>query len=168
MGAVAGLVAVILAVVGASYEVVMAHRPYPAREGPLITHDAPDSVATVLWVDDHPSNNQREAEVLKRHRIAVHVAESTDDALKLLAMNSYQLVISDLGRGEDRLAGLRMIQLMKQRGISVPVLIYTVQPPDPARRVAQRELVIGAGAADLAVTPREALEKAFGRLAPTR
>ena len=131
-----------------------------------VTHDSPDAVATILWVDDHPSNNSAEIAALKKRRIAVHLTESTDDALKLLAMNSYRLVISDLGRGEDRLAGLRMIQAMKKRGITVPVLVYTVRPKERFRQEAQRRLVAEAGAVDVAVTPEEVRAKALARLAP--
>lgn len=160
------LFAVLLLVAGAVY---VAGRSAP---GPIlgdnepITHDSPDAVATILWVDDHPSNNSDEIAVLKKHHIAVHLTQSTDDALKLLAMNSYRLVISDLGRGEDRLAGLRMIQAMKNRAIKVPVLIYTVRPRDRVRQEAQRRLVWQAGAADVAVTPDEVEAKALARLVP--
>jgi DNA-binding response OmpR family regulator len=137
------------------------------RSSPPITHDAPDAQATILWVDDHPSNNELEIAAFKQHRIAVHLAESTEDALKLLAMNRYPLVISDLGRGEDRLAGLNMIGALKQRGIRVPVVIYTVRPQDRAGQKAQRQMVADAGAADLAVTPQEVRAKVLKRLTPS-
>ena len=127
----------------------------PIRQTPPITNDASDAVATILWVDDHPSNNALEVEALRRDRIAVHLAESTDDALKLLSFNRYKLVVSDLGRGEDRLAGLRMIDAMKQRGVAVPVLIYTVRPKDPNGVGMLRRLAADSGAAGVAVTPQE-------------
>jgi DNA-binding response OmpR family regulator len=137
----------------------------PVRSTPPITHDSPDARATILWVDDHPSNNQLEIAAFKQHGIAVHLARSTEDGLKLIAMNRYPLVISDLGRGEDRLAGLKMIEAMKQREITVPVVIYTIRPKDRAGQDAQRRLVADAGAADLAVTPLEVRAKVLKRLA---
>lgn len=135
----------------------------PIRQTRPITNDAPDAVATILWVDDHPSNNRLEVAEFRKRRLAVHLAKSTDDAMNLLAMNHYELVISDLGRGEDRLAGIRMIGAMKKRDIRVPVLIYTMRPEDPAGQAAQRKLVALAGASDLAVTPREVRDKVLGR-----
>lgn len=132
---------------------------------PLITHDAPDAVATILWVDDHPSNNRLQIDEFKQDGIAVHLAETTEDALNLVSMNRYDLVISDLGRGEDRLAGLKMIQAMRQRGRTAPVVIYTVRPKDRAGIQAQQQLVADAGATDLAVTPQEVRSKVRGRLA---
>jgi DNA-binding response OmpR family regulator len=139
--------------------------PIESREVPLITHDAPNAVATILWVDDHPSNNRPQVAALKQDRIAVHLAETTEDALKLLAMNRYDLLISDLGRGEDRLAGLKMIKAIRQRGNTVPVVIYTVRPKDRAGQVAQRQLAAEAGAADLVVTPQEVRAQVRKRLA---
>lgn len=138
-----------------------------AREGPLLTHDSPDAVATILWVDDHPSNNRGHVAEFKRNRIAVHLAETTDDAMKLLAMNHYDLVVSDLGRGEDRLAGLKMTKALRQRGDTVPVVIYTLRPKDADGQRAQREMVAEAGASGLAVTPEEIRADVFRRLAPT-
>jgi DNA-binding response OmpR family regulator len=158
---IAATVAVVLLAAGLS------QRPIAIRSTPPLTHDAPDALATILWVDDHPSNNKLEIAAFKQHRIAVHVAESTADALKLVAMNRYPLLISDLGRGEDRLAGLKMIEAMKQRGLSVPVIIYTVRPNDRAGQEAQRQMVADAGAADLAVTPQEIRRKVLSRLAPS-
>jgi DNA-binding NtrC family response regulator len=127
----------------------------PIRQTLPITNDASDAVATILWVDDHPSNNALEVEALRRNRVAVHLAESTDDALKLLAFNRYRLVVSDLGRGEDRLAGLRMIGAMKQRRMTVPVLIYTVRPKGANGLDTLRRLATESGAAGVAVTPQE-------------
>lgn len=126
-----------------------------------VLHDAPGATAHILWVDDHPANNKAEVATFRARRIAVHLAETTEDALELMAMNRYQLIISDLGRGEDRLAGVKMITAMRQRQLNMPVLIYTVRPADPAGSQAQRRLVARGGAADLAVTPQEVRRKAL-------
>jgi DNA-binding response OmpR family regulator len=167
----AGVVAVVLLVIllaaGGIMALASSHRTVAIRNTPPVTNDPPDALATILWVDDHPSNNRLEVAAFKEHRIAVHLAESTEDALKLVAMNRYPLVISDLGRGEDRLAGLKMIEAMKQRGIPVPVVIYTVRPNDSAGQEAQRQMVADAGAADLAVTPQEVRSKVLKRLRPS-
>jgi len=166
----AAVVAVTLLVILSATAGVMAlnsgHAVVAIRSTPPITHDAPDALTTILWVDDHPTNNRLEIAAFKQQRIAVHLAESTVDALKLVAMNRYPLVISDLGRGEDRLAGLKMIEAMKQRGIAVPVVIYTMRPKDRAGQEAQRRMIADAGAADLAVTPQEVRAKVLKRLAP--
>lgn len=162
-GAVAALALVAAATILLQQEGIFG---VPVRQSPPVGNDRPDATATLLWVDDHPANNRLEVAAFKRRRLAVHLAESSEDALKLLAMNRYQLVISDLGRGDDRLAGLKMIGEMKRRDIAVPVLIYTMRPKEPAGQVAQRTMVFDGGAADLAVTPHEVRAKVIARLAP--
>lgn len=155
---VAFLLPLCLVLVTAAIFLFAAGRPgqsVPVRQSAPITNDAPNAIATILWVDDHPSNNTLEVEDLRNQRIAVHLADSTGDALKLMAINRYQLVISDLGRGDDRLAGLRMIGAMKQHGMTLPVIIYTVRPKERHGEQALRQLAAQAGAAGLAVTPQE-------------
>lgn len=125
------------------------------RAGPPITADAPDAIGRVLWVDDHPQNNIYEKRFFEERRIVVHNAISSTDALKLLAINHYDVVISDMGRGEDRLAGVRLVEEMRTRGNDTPLVIYTVRPNEPERQTAQRNLVAEAGAQGLAVTPQE-------------
>ncbi len=158
---------VILAVTGSILAFAPSGRPVPIGRTPPVTHDAPGALATILWVDDHPSNNRLEIAAFRQRRLAVHLAESTADALKLMAMNRYSLLISDLGRGEDRLAGLKMIAALKERRMTVPVIIYTIRPTDRAGQEAQRRMVAAAGAVDLAVTPQEARAKVLARLRPS-
>jgi DNA-binding response OmpR family regulator len=137
--------------------------PTAVRTERPTTNDAADAVATILWVDDHPANNRAEIALFRQRRIAVHLAESSADAAKLIGMNDYALIISDLGRGEDRLAGLKMTQALRQRGVTVPVIIYTMRPSDPAGQAAQRKMVADAGASDLALTPAEVRAKVLSR-----
>lgn len=125
------------------------------RQTPPITGDAPDAVGQLLWVDDHPQNNIYEKRFFEEHRIAVHPVTGSTDALKLLAMYDYEVVISDMGRGEDRLAGVRLVEQMRARGDQTPAIIYTVRPDGEAAQQAQRNLVAEAGAQGVAVTPKE-------------
>lgn len=125
------------------------------RDGPPLIADAPDAIGRILWVDDHPSNNAYEKRFFEDHRIAVHEALGTDDAFRLLAMNDYDVVISDMGRGDDRLAGVRMTEQLRRRGNMIPVVIYTIRPDREDQQIAQRNLVSEAGAQSLAVTPQE-------------
>jgi DNA-binding response OmpR family regulator len=125
------------------------------RSEPPVTADAPDAIGRVLWVDDHPQNNIYEERLFEEHRIVVHNATSSADALKLLSMNHYDVVISDMGRGEDRLAGVRLVEEMRASGNDTPFVIYTVRPKSVEQQDAQRNLVAEAGAQGVAVTPQE-------------
>ena len=127
----------------------------PIRSAPPMLGDAPDAIGRVLWVDDHPQNNIYEKRFFEDHRIAVHTVTGSVDAFRLLAMYDYDVVISDMGRGEDRLAGLRLAEQMRERGDKTPLIIYTLRPDGAAAQKAQRELVAEAGAQGVAVTPQE-------------
>lgn len=125
------------------------------RTTPPLTGDAPDAIGRLLWVDDHPQNNIYEERLFENHRIAIHAVTSSADALRLLAMYDYTVVISDMGRGEDRLAGLRLAEQMRANGDETPLVIYTIRPDGAVAQQAQRNLVAEAGAQGVAVTPEE-------------
>lgn len=58
----------------------------------------PSRVARVLWIDDRPANNEYERSWLRRHGIVFDNVVSTGEALEQLAAESYDLVLTDLGR----------------------------------------------------------------------
>lgn len=143
----------------------------PFRSEPPMIADAADAVGRLLWVDDHPQNNIYEARFFENHRIAVHNVTGSADALRLLAMYDYTLVVSDMGRGEDRLAGLRLAGEMRRRGDDTPLIIYTLRPDGAEAQRAQREMVAEAGAQGVVVTPQEVRSvvlKLFGNPPPRR
>lgn len=169
----AGGAAALLAIVGGA--IVLGQPTDPAavpfrKEAPL-TGDAPDAVGRLLWVDDHPENNIYEKRYFENHRIAVHNVVGSADALRLLAMYDYHVVISDMGRGEDRLAGLKLAHQMRAQGDRTPLLIYTVRPDGAEAQRAQREMVADAGAQGVVLTPEEVRSvvlKLFGNPQPRR
>ncbi|MET0324165.1 MAG: response regulator [Ilumatobacteraceae bacterium] len=86
-------------------------------------------VGRILWVDDKPRNNINERSVLEQMGMRIDLATSTSEALAALQRNRYDLVISDLGRVEGGTfvadAGGQLLDAMKARGDSSPVIIYT-------------------------------------------
>ena len=141
----------------------------PVREAPPKTGDAPDAIGTMLWVDDNPENNALETQLFEERRIAVHPVESTDDALRLLSMYDYRVVISDMGRGDDRLAGLRLAEQMRAQGDRTPLYIYTVRVDGIEAQQAQLAMARQAGAQGVRVTPeaiRETVLDLFGNPSP--
>ncbi|GAB2509955.1 hypothetical protein GCM10027084_26460 [Pseudoxanthomonas sangjuensis] len=118
---------------------------------PLRT-ESPDTTGRILWVDDNPGNNERHRRLFEQRKIAVYNATNNVDALSLLAMKRYSLVISDMGRGRGRepLAGLKLLQEMRRRGDRTPFYVFTFEAPDDLRR-----LVAEAGGQGLADDPQE-------------
>jgi CheY-like chemotaxis protein len=88
----------------------------------------PRPSARVLWVDDRPSNNERERDVLRPHGLVFDNVVSTREALLQLAHEDYDLVITDLGRRDssDRSpdAGSDFLGQPALRGGGPPVVVY--------------------------------------------
>lgn len=80
--------------------------------------------ARILWVDDSPENNFNEIKMLHQLRSDVETAKSTEEALALIGKNTYDIVLSDLRRGEDAGAGLAMLATLRQSHPALPVIFY--------------------------------------------
>ena len=79
----------------------------------------------VLWVDDYPANNKAVMDIYRRQGIKFDLALDTPEALDYLSKNSYDLIISDLGRGSEPDAGIKMIYDIKMKySITPPIIIY--------------------------------------------
>lgn len=79
----------------------------------------------VLWVDDYPGNNEAIIDLYRRQGVEFDLALNTTQALDFLAKEEYDLIISDMGRGSEADAGLRMIREIKRHfGNPPPILIF--------------------------------------------
>lgn len=88
----------------------------------------PRRAARVLWIDDKPANNEVERKWLRPHGLVFDCVVSTEEAIQQLETESYDLVITDLGRqgSSDRsyTAGAEFLDqpIVKQGG--PPVIVY--------------------------------------------
>ena len=57
--------------------------------------------------------------------VGFDLVTDTEAALDLLIKTKYDLVISDMGRSNDRSAGLDLIGRMKGENSNVPIIIFT-------------------------------------------
>ena len=94
--------------------------------------------ATVLWVDDNPSNNIFERQALEALGATFVLSTSTDDALAVLKRRSFDLIVSDMGRPPDGRAGYTLLEKLRSLGDRTPFIIYsssrTLEQQDEARR----------------------------------
>lgn len=88
--------------------------------------------ARILWVDDEPGNNRLEARPLEAAGASILFARSTDEAIDAAVRTPFDLVISDIERGDDAVAGLMMPHALAARAVNVPVIFYVAQARKPA------------------------------------
>jgi CheY-like chemotaxis protein len=89
--------------------------------------------AQFLWVDDHPENNLNERRMFRQLHVDVDTARSTAEALSMVQNGTYDLVLSDMSRGDDALAGLTCLEQLR-KVTTTPVIFY-VGVFDPARGI---------------------------------
>jgi CheY-like chemotaxis protein len=89
--------------------------------------------ALILWVDDHPENNLNERKMFRQLKAEVDTAKSTEEALSMLRRGNYDLVLSDISRGDDASAGLKLVAQLYQEK-PTPVIFY-IGVIDPAKGV---------------------------------
>lgn len=84
--------------------------------------------SAILWVDDRPENNNFVVDAFRELGIAVTLVLSTRQAMELLQTNSFDVIVSDMGRHEsgayqDR-AGYELLSELRHAGVDSPFFIY--------------------------------------------
>jgi CheY-like chemotaxis protein len=80
--------------------------------------------AQILWVDDHPENNLNERRMFRQLKAEMDIAKSTEEALDILEKMNYDLVISDMDRGNEPTAGMQFLLQFRQDNNTTPVIFY--------------------------------------------
>ncbi|RPJ55053.1 MAG: response regulator [Dehalococcoidia bacterium] len=80
--------------------------------------------ASVLWVDDNPTNNLYERKSLEALGVNFTISTNTDDALEKLRSYKYDVIISDMGRPPDKQAGYTLLAEKQKLGDKTPYIIY--------------------------------------------
>ena len=80
--------------------------------------------AQFLWIDDHPENNLNEQSMFRQLKVKIQIAESTEKALDILNNHHFDLVISDMGRGDESTAGLKFLEQFRKEDKTTPVIFY--------------------------------------------
>jgi len=115
------------------------------------------SCSRILWVDDRPMNNAKEMRILRGLCVQIDIAPSTQAARDAMQRGIYDLVISDMGRGENAWAGLEIIDDVKSAPLA-PALIYYVG----------QEAAVPNGAAGLTSKPDKLFELIASSLSKRR
>ena len=99
--------------------------------------------SSVLWVDDNPSNNVHERKALEALGISIVLATSTDEALEKLKRQSFDAIISDMGRPPDMQAGYTLLEKLRTSDDRTPYIIYAGSRASEHRAEARRRGAVG-------------------------
>ena len=99
--------------------------------------------ATILWVDDRPNNNVHERQSLEALGVSFVLAASTDEALERLKRQSFDAIISDMGRPSDPQAGYTLLGKLRTSGDQTPFIIYAGSRSSEHRAEARRRGAVG-------------------------
>ena len=80
----------------------------------------------LLWIDDYPANNNQIIEGLSNNFKGIDLVITTDQALERMRHYNYDLIISDMGRGNETDAGMSMFDIFREQNPVLPkVIIFT-------------------------------------------
>ena len=90
----------------------------------------------ILWVDDHPVNNEIATRVLKQAGLKIYTALSTDEAVSMLDRDAeaFDVIISDMGRPGNAIAGMQLIHVIRKSWENLPIIVYSDNPEAERRR----------------------------------
>lgn len=90
----------------------------------------------ILWVDDNPANNELAVRALKKFGLDIEQATSTGTAIAAMERRKFDLVVSDMGRGDDMRAGYGLLKLLRDSGSKTPFFIFAGSDTREFRREA--------------------------------
>ena len=82
-------------------------------------------ITRILWVDDQPDNNFQEQALLRMFGSTIVAVTSTDAAMQELRTQAFDVVVTDMKRGDDRQAGLELVRSAKPIAGSTAFIVYT-------------------------------------------
>ena len=116
--------------------------------------------AQILWVDDHPENNRNEINMFQRLGAEIRTVENTEQAIQAIQKISFDLVLSDMARGDDQQAGLIFLKKLRTFEQKIPVIFY-LGVFDPEKGVPPRSFGLTARPDELLHLTLDALERKY-------
>lgn len=78
----------------------------------------------VLWVDDYPINNESVVNLFEDKGVQFDIAKTTREGLELFRNQLYDLIITDMGRGDESDAGLSLLKELRLLHCQIPIIVY--------------------------------------------
>ncbi|MGW3013457.1 KAP family P-loop NTPase fold protein [Streptomyces sp. NPDC001219] len=118
-----------------SYGAAQAARAVDAR-----ADDAVLRGVRLLWVDDHPRNNETLVNAFRTAGAVVRIAEDSEAADAALAVESPTVLVSDIARGANPREGLEHIGRLRSEGRYTGPVVFYAGRVTPERTALAREL----------------------------
>jgi len=83
--------------------------------------------AQLLWVDDHPEYNLNERSMFRQLGAEIDVAKCSEESLAMLKDHGYDVIISDVARGNESSAGLKFLEEFRKQNKTTPVISRSVR-----------------------------------------
>ncbi len=90
--------------------------------------------AQILWLDDTPDNNRNERKMFTELHTQIEIARTPEEARNFLKREQFDLIISDMARGDDPTAGLKFLKEYRKETSPAPVVFY-IGVIDPSKGV---------------------------------
>ena len=81
----------------------------------------------ILWIEDE-IEAQRDFQICFKESFDIDFAKDLPQAVKFAEENQYDLINSDYNLGEGNATGIEAVQIIREMGITVPVLFITSEP----------------------------------------
>jgi len=105
-----------------------------AQAGEILSELRSVRQGLVLWVDDNPDWVRDERQILDGVGNRSVLVRSTQEAVDLLdSENSFDLVVTDMRRRDELRAGYELLEAIRRRTKSLPVVLYS-SSDDPEHR----------------------------------
>lgn len=127
-------------------------------EAPDEDFEVDDDISSILWVDDHPTNNALLIDSLRKQGVKVIPAQSTQEALELFKETPFSCVISDSCRHEGKVldnceAGIQLARKLREINDEMPIYLYTDKANPQLKKEAEN-----AGATAVTSSPSELMK----------
>jgi CheY-like chemotaxis protein len=98
----------------------------------------------ILWVDGAPQNNVYERQTFEALGIDVVPITSTDQAVRLLEAQTFDVIISNMRRGDDDQAAYTLLEKLPDRNRSTPFIVYSSSNKPEHKQMARERGALGA------------------------
>lgn len=94
------------------------------REETVINKSGSVKHNRILWVDDYPSNNSAIMHLFENRNVHFDIAITTQQGIERFKNQSYDIIITDMGRNYEQDAGITLIKELNELNCKIPIIVF--------------------------------------------